>query len=83
MGYSNSNLFALHYRKVFAQKCKQAMVKIRLEKAIQIMRITPSVKCFEVANQIGLPDELALYKYFKRHLHNSPTFYRKTDKENG
>lgn len=77
MVLKKTNEFALKYRKHFGINCKKAMIGIRLETAISVLSSGPDIKCYEVATLVGLPDELALYKYFIRHLQNPPTYYRK------
>ena len=73
MGYKDSKLFSLHYRRMFKKNPKKAMVELRLEKAKKLLLEKKHVKNFDVAQKVGLSDEIALYQYFIRHEGKSPS----------
>ena len=77
MGYKDQKYFAVKYRNYYGQKCKQAMVSIRTNMAKELLIKDGSVKHYEVAQRIGLKDEVSLYKYFIRHEGKSPSSFRK------
>ena len=72
MGFSNTNYFNLKYRNYHGQNGKQAMVQLRLKKGKTLLLGNECLKQYEIAQEIGLQDEKALYKYFIRHCGESP-----------
>lgn len=77
-----SKEFSIYYRKHYGLSCKKAMVKIRLELGCDLIMNCKDLKHHQIATRIGLADEHALYKYFKRHLGVSPLDLRKESNKN-
>jgi len=76
VGYRNTDQFSRHYRNYFGKRPKAEMVKIRLQKAISLLKASPEISCYEVARAIGKKDEKALHKYFKTHAGKPPSAFR-------
>lgn len=72
MGYENPKLFARHFIRQFHRRPSEVLTEVRLGSLIEQLRMNDS-SCLEVALEHSLPDEKALYNYFKRHLDCSPT----------
>lgn len=76
MGYK-TKVFAHHYRKAFGLTCKKEMVRIRLQRARDLIGTRTDLKYYQIADMVGLADEYALNKYFMRHTGNPPSYFRK------
>lgn len=75
MNYTSLPEFRQSYKLYFGKACKDAMVEIRLNRAIELIK-SSDLKLFFIAQQVGLCNEFALYKYFIRHLGTPPSFYK-------
>ena len=76
LGYHDMARFSREYRNHFGERPKEHMVKIRLEKAIGLLRNNPKISCYEVAQSIGKKDEKALHRYFMIHANTPPSAFR-------
>lgn len=76
MGFK-TKVFAHHYRKAFGHTCKKEMVRIRLQRARHLIGTRVDLRYYQIADMVGLADEYALNKYFKRHTGNPPSYFRK------
>lgn len=75
MNYTSLPEFRQSYKLCFGKACKDAMVEIRLNRAIELIK-SSDLKLFFIAQKVGLCNEFALYKYFMRHLGIPPSFYK-------
>jgi len=84
VGYKELSLFSRTYRNCFGMRPKKYMVKLRLDKAIRLLRNNPAISCYEVARAIGKQDEKALHRFFITHGKKTPSYYKlhKASEEN-
>lgn len=76
MGYRDPKYFGFKYRKYYGQNGKLAMVFMRLNQAKKLLLRDAHLKHYEIAQMIGLKDEVSLYKYFMRHAGKSPSAFK-------
>ena len=76
MEYNNGKTFARKYREEFGTKPKAALVKIKLNYAVQLLKKNPEISCYEVARAIGKSDEKSLNFFFNTHLNRAPGTYK-------
>ena len=67
-----SHLFTKHYQTGF----KQVQLRIRLERACQLLEQDLSLQIQDISEQVGFTDALYFSRQFKKHLHMSPSAYR-------
>ena len=76
MGYKDAKYFARLFRRNFGYTCKEGMIKVRVEKFIDCIQKNPNQKNYSCARDMGLPDEIALNKYLRKHVGKNPTQFK-------
>tara|TARA_R110000868_G_scaffold234348_1_gene488054 strand:- start:23 stop:412 length:390 start_codon:yes stop_codon:yes gene_type:complete len=76
MGYKDAKYFTRLFRRNFGYTCKEAMIKVRVEKFIDCIQKNPNQKNYSCAKDMGLPDEIALNKYLRNHMGKNPTQFK-------
>lgn len=72
-----SHLFTQYYHSGF----KQVQLRIRMEKACQLLEDDPDLRILDIAEQLGFSDPLYFSRQFKQFVHLSPSEYRKSIKK--
>ncbi len=76
MGCNDPKYFARLFRRNFGYTTKTALIKVRVEKLIDCVKENPEQKNYCCAREIGLPDEIALNKYLRKHTGKNPTQFK-------
>ncbi|MEO9887427.1 MAG: hypothetical protein ABJR05_06370 [Balneola sp.] len=76
MGFSDTKYFARLFRRHFGLTCKEALIKVRVETLFDCVKKNPNQKNYCNAKDIGLPDEVALNKYLRKHIGKNPTEFK-------
>lgn len=78
---SNMYLSPIYISKIFKEETGEApiqyLIKVRLEKAVQLMQEAPELSIREIAQAVGYEDAYHFSKIFKRHMKKAPREYRK------
>ncbi len=72
-----SHLFTQYYQSGF----KQVQLRIRIEKACQLLEEQPDLMVSEIAEKVGFADPLYFSRQFKQMMHMSPRAYRQSLKQ--
>lgn len=85
MGYPSTSSFSDKFRNHFKVRPKKEIIRIKKERAIDLLSGSEDTSCYEVALEIGKKDEGELNKFMNRHTEEPPTYFRvvKTDNEKG
>ncbi len=67
-----SHLFTHYYQSGF----KQVQLRIRMEKACQLLEEEPDLRILDIAERLGFSDPLYFSRQFKKFVHVSPKAYR-------
>lgn len=78
-GYKDVKKFSRLIRNHYRMRPKKMMNKLKIEMAIKLLSET-EMGCYEIAREIGKPDEKALYSFIKQQKNESPEFYRRKNK---
>lgn len=76
MDYSSSKYFSRLFRNHFGERPKSILIRIRVERFFQLLDEKPSISSYEIAQEIGLSDEIALNKFIKRHTGKPPSEWK-------
>ncbi|MEQ8578714.1 MAG: helix-turn-helix domain-containing protein [Balneola sp.] len=77
MGCSDPKYFARLFRRHFGITCKEALIRVRVEKLFDCIQKNPYQKNYCDAQEVGLPDEVALNKYLRTHIGKNPTEFKR------
>lgn len=76
MGYSSSDYFSRLFRNYFGRLPKTVLIQIRIKKFRECIESDPDQINYALAREIGLPDDVALSRYIKRHTGKTPTDFK-------
>ncbi|MTI88328.1 MAG: helix-turn-helix transcriptional regulator [Balneolaceae bacterium] len=76
MGFKSSRQFSKNFRDHYGVRPSKKITQIKIERVKMLINESEEVKHFIIANEIGLPDEQALYKFMKYHTGQSPSGIR-------
>lgn len=77
MQYSSSKYFSRKFRNFFGVRPKSMLIKLRVTKFHSLIKDDSEISCYEIAQEIGLRDEVALNRFIKRHTGKPPTEWKK------
>ncbi len=75
-GYSNAKSFSKYFRNHFQKRPSKVLIQLKIEHALKLLSEKNCQKNYCIAQEIGLPDEQALYKFFKYHTGYSPSDFK-------
>lgn len=78
-GYKDVKKFSRLFRNHHGIRPKKMMNHLKLNRAFDLLKLG-TMSNYEVALEIGKPDEKALYSFFKQQRGKSPEFYRRRNK---
>jgi len=77
--FMNVDYLGKLFKKETGEKFSNYVMRLRIEKAIELIETTSDVKVFELAEQLGFGDNPQYFsQVFKKHTGQTPTEYRKS-----
>jgi AraC-like DNA-binding protein len=76
MNYNSPKYFSRKVRNHFGERPKSILIRIRIAKFVQMLSNNPNISSYEIAQEIGLRDEIALNKFINRHTGKSPSEWK-------
>lgn len=76
MEYESSKYFSRKYRNQHGKRPKKALIQMKVDRFKELIDYESELNNYTIARKIGLADEIALYKFIKRHTGKSPTEWR-------
>lgn len=77
MGFRSTRSFSESFQEHFGEKPVRALVKLKLNKATDMLHKNSNILHYQVAREIGLANEQALYKFIKFHTGKTPSYFKK------
>lgn len=75
-GYKDPKYFSHLFRSSYGMRPKNYIQLKKLQRFNDLITKKSPLLHYEIALELGLPDELGLYKYIMRHTGKSPSFWR-------
>jgi len=76
MGFKSAKQFSKQFCKYFGFRPQKSLVEIRLSCIVEVVVLNPELSGYEIAWEVGLRDEKALYNFLVRHSGTSLTELR-------
>ncbi len=77
-GYQSPKIFSKHFRNHFKERPSKVLIQLKIERALKLLGSERCHKNYTIAQEIGLADEQALYKFIKYHTGYSPSDFKES-----
>ena len=76
MRYKKVRSFSEEFQECFGERPVKALARLKLDRAIGMLKEDKNVLHYKVAKEIGLANEQALYKFIKFHTGKTPSHFK-------